>query len=160
MKTTNWKDIAELIGIASIVASLIFVGFQMRQNHEIALVTLYQMRADAARDVMIGMLESDDLRDAFEKYEIGEEPPDFGDVYSVQTYMNILLNHFENAHFLYLRGFLTEEHWQSDVANLTGTLGQSVTREIWHEEKRYYRPSFVEAIDKALAEREPPTGEP
>ena len=30
--STNWKDIAELIGIAAIVASLVFVGLQMRQD--------------------------------------------------------------------------------------------------------------------------------
>ena len=48
MKNTDWKSIAELIGIAAIVASLIFVGLQMKQTHEIALATLYQMRSDAA----------------------------------------------------------------------------------------------------------------
>ena len=32
LKDTNWKDVAELIGIAAIVASLVFVGMQMRQD--------------------------------------------------------------------------------------------------------------------------------
>lgn len=32
MQSTNWKDIAELVGIAVIVASLVFVGMQMRQD--------------------------------------------------------------------------------------------------------------------------------
>ena len=41
MKTTNWKDIAELIGIAAIVGSLIFVGFQMRQDKLIAEAQIY-----------------------------------------------------------------------------------------------------------------------
>ena len=36
MRKTDWKDIAELIGIAAIVASLVFVGLQMRQDHVIA----------------------------------------------------------------------------------------------------------------------------
>lgn len=36
MKSANWKDIAELIGIAAIVASLVFVGLQMRQAQAIA----------------------------------------------------------------------------------------------------------------------------
>ena len=36
MKTRDWKDAAELIGIAAIVASLIFVGLQMQQAQEIA----------------------------------------------------------------------------------------------------------------------------
>jgi hypothetical protein len=37
MKPAQWKDIAELIGIAAIVASLIFVGFQLRQESEISV---------------------------------------------------------------------------------------------------------------------------
>ena len=41
MGNTNWKDIVELIGIAAIVASLIFVGIQMRQEQDIAIVDSY-----------------------------------------------------------------------------------------------------------------------
>jgi hypothetical protein len=36
MKTKNWKDIAELVGIAAIVASLVFVGQEIQQSREIA----------------------------------------------------------------------------------------------------------------------------
>ena len=36
MKKANWREIAELIGIAAIVASLIFVGIQLRQDEQIA----------------------------------------------------------------------------------------------------------------------------
>jgi len=41
MRETNWKDIAELIGIAAIVASLVFVGMQMRQDQQIAKAQIY-----------------------------------------------------------------------------------------------------------------------
>ena len=37
MKETNWKDLAELVGIAAIVAPLIFVGLQMQQTRDIAV---------------------------------------------------------------------------------------------------------------------------
>ena len=37
MNNANWKDVAELVGIAAIVASLIFVGFQLKQDRAIAL---------------------------------------------------------------------------------------------------------------------------
>ena len=36
MNGRNWKNTAEFIGIGAIVASLVFVGFQMRQEQEIA----------------------------------------------------------------------------------------------------------------------------
>jgi hypothetical protein len=35
MKKSDWKDIAELVGIAAIVASLVFVGLQMRQDQRL-----------------------------------------------------------------------------------------------------------------------------
>ena len=39
MKNSSWKDYAEIAGVAAIVASLMFVGLQMRQDREIALVS-------------------------------------------------------------------------------------------------------------------------
>ena len=34
MKSASWKDIAELIGLAAIVASLVFVGMELRQTQK------------------------------------------------------------------------------------------------------------------------------
>jgi hypothetical protein len=53
LKTTNWKDIAELIGIAAIVVSLAFVGLQLRQEQEIAIV---ESRGDSTA-AMIGLAD-------------------------------------------------------------------------------------------------------
>ena len=40
MKNSSWKDNAELIGIAAIVASLIFVGLQLRLDRKIAVASV------------------------------------------------------------------------------------------------------------------------
>jgi hypothetical protein len=40
LKPTNWKDIAELIGITAIVASLFFVGLQLKQSQDVVLSEL------------------------------------------------------------------------------------------------------------------------
>jgi hypothetical protein len=37
MKSPNWKFLAEFVGVTAIVASLIFVGLQVRQDREIAV---------------------------------------------------------------------------------------------------------------------------
>ena len=41
MNSMNWKGIAEMFGITAIVASLIFVGLQMRQSQEIAIAETF-----------------------------------------------------------------------------------------------------------------------
>ena len=61
-RPTNWKDIAELIGIAAIVFSLIFVGLQMKEEQEIARATLYQMRSDSAREIGMMAVENHEVR--------------------------------------------------------------------------------------------------
>jgi hypothetical protein len=40
VKSTNWKNFAELVGITAIIASLVFVGLQLRQAQEIAKTEL------------------------------------------------------------------------------------------------------------------------
>ena len=67
MTTSNWKDIAELTGIAAIVASLIFVGLQMRQTQVIAQATLYQMRSDASRALNAQLIFPEELQSAVVK---------------------------------------------------------------------------------------------
>jgi len=52
MKSMNWRDVVELIGISAIVASLIFVGLEMRQARDIALSELaigYMAASDDGR---------------------------------------------------------------------------------------------------------------
>ena len=44
MKNASWKDIAEVFGFAAIVASLIFVGLELRQSQRIAVAAQYQVR--------------------------------------------------------------------------------------------------------------------
>jgi len=44
MKFKEWNEIAELVGIAAIVGSLIFVGLQMKQAQEIANADRRMMR--------------------------------------------------------------------------------------------------------------------
>ncbi len=40
MKLRNWRDTAEIIGMLAIVASLIFLGFQIQQDRAVALAQI------------------------------------------------------------------------------------------------------------------------
>ena len=52
MTTANWKTSAELIGMATIVASLIFVGLQLRQEQAIAIVDTYGSIVESSQGVL------------------------------------------------------------------------------------------------------------
>jgi hypothetical protein len=61
MKSTNWKDVAELIGIAAIVASLLFVGLQMQQEQEIAISETHSSVTQTIGALAVMMESSSDI---------------------------------------------------------------------------------------------------
>jgi hypothetical protein len=66
----SWRNVAELVGIAAIVASLVFVGLQMRQDQEIAIVETYGALSEATINLTI--LVGDNM-DVWQKGLEGED---------------------------------------------------------------------------------------
>ena len=76
MKPNNWKGTAELIGIAAIVVSLVFVGTQIRQDQDIALAQIFADYDDTQiewarligenKDVWVRGQKNEDLSEADE----------------------------------------------------------------------------------------------
>jgi len=59
VKFSSWKDAAELIGIAAIVGSLIFVGLQMRQEQVLARAELGSASFEYMRSVRQALSQPD-----------------------------------------------------------------------------------------------------
>ena len=141
------KDTLELIGIAAIVGSLIFVGLQMRQTHEIALATLYQMRSDAAREVRTALVDARRTQDTFDKLSSGQQLTE-SDVRNIQSVIEIALNHFENSHYLYTLGYLPAEHWEGDKNQIVGLVIENpIAYQRWKEIRHEFRESFAKEVD-------------
>ena len=99
MKNTDWKSIAELIGIAAIVASLIFVGMQMRQEQEIAIVEALSLRVVTSAEVA-NLISSN--RAAWVKAANGEKLSDLDEAV-VESILDIVENHYINLFVRYAR---------------------------------------------------------
>jgi hypothetical protein len=61
LKSTSWKDNAELIGIAAVVASLILVAFELRQNTNAVRATAVQEATTVARDQILMIAQNPDV---------------------------------------------------------------------------------------------------
>ena len=86
MKKEELKAAAELIGIAAIVASLVFVGLQMKQSQDIAIAEQYQARSTAASEYVLWLAGNESIlnRQVHEiksRYEKREGGDDFIDAY-------------------------------------------------------------------------------
>jgi hypothetical protein len=148
MKKSDWKDTAELIGIAAIVASLMFVGLEMRQTQVIARATLYQMRSDSAQAIRQSLIFPESLQSAILK---GMSDLTAIERVSLNSAISMTFDHFENSHNLYLLGMLPQEQWESDKAILRDLFSDNpfaVNR--WNNNKHTYRLSFVTEMDAIL----------
>ena len=120
----------------------------MRQTHEIALVTLTQMRSDASRELAVAQLNSEPLMAIYDKIEAGKELTAYDELtLSMQPF--VFFNQFENSHFLFVKGYITEEQWQSDLVAIKQFMtGEPHYAEYWSNQKHIFRKSYVEAIDQ------------
>ena len=72
-RPTNWKDIAELVGIAAIVASLIAVAVELRQStQELQFATL-DSTVGLYNNWRAKVIENDDVAEIWRKGMAGEE---------------------------------------------------------------------------------------
>jgi hypothetical protein len=70
LKQTNWKTVAELVGIAAIVASLVFLGLQIKQTDAVASTEIFIAYQEARKSYERLIIENADV---WRRACIGEE---------------------------------------------------------------------------------------
>ena len=70
LKPTNWRTVAEFVGILAIVGSLIFVGLQLRQEQAIAIVDTYGSITES-NEAALALISANP--DIWEKGLLGDE---------------------------------------------------------------------------------------
>ena len=114
MKSPDWKSTAELIGIAAIVASLIFVGLQLKQSQDIALSQASQARTSTTVDIIVNSAENAHFISSLAKRQGGSSATESAeDRAAMRQYSIAILYLYEDQHFQYLNGFLPEERWRA-----------------------------------------------
>jgi len=142
MKFANWKDTAELFGIFAIVASLVFVGLQLRQSHKIALATQYQARAEATLNLYLAGIEADWLPTIPLRDGISEEMS----ARDINVFLWLWIQ-YDNHYYQYQAGYLDESGWQAQHQNVIGVYSFCDARFVYEWRKKGLRSEFVELVE-------------
>ena len=143
MRFTEWKEIAELVGLVAIVASLVFVGLQLKQSQEIALATQYQSRAESVQELVIAHLESDYVPFVPALRQGVEEGVPVGDIHTVHW----LWIQMDNHYYQYQAGFLDQDAWEAQLRNTKELFSFCRMRFVYEWRKRGLRDEFVSLVD-------------
>ncbi len=166
MSSGHWKDIAELIGITAIVASLIFVGLQMQQSQEIAMGAQYQERANAAVENYMSQIQSEQALRNRQQWLIdsansGSYPIVIKNLLETAGPESVAITYIlyranmammDNCHFQYESGFMTEDAWLAMRRRLKESLSDEVFAAMYHADSWQFRTSFQEENSRLLAE--------
>ena len=166
MKNYDWKSIAELVGIAAIVASLVFVGLQLKQSQEIAIADQYQNRSDAALEYYTAMTQSDETIAFYanrivNQIELGAAAKSVVSLYEEEGAAQLAVRFlvfrsnitvFDNYHFQYEKGFMTDDSWQSFRERLKGLLSQSGNAAFYRGMRVGLRSTFRDVCDEILVD--------
>lgn len=162
MRTKAWRQIAEAIGVAAIVASLVFVGFQIRQEDDIARLELIDRSTDQQRELQEWIAENADLwvrGCAGSELSAAEEKvfQSIFDIYISQTYnrwvVRYAIKEQTGAGGQYLIDSIA-----ANVHRYPGFRAAFDARRSWTAEGRRYEDYYVDeyrrALDARLAELE------
>jgi hypothetical protein len=157
------NDWLQVIGLFGVIASLIFVGLQMKQAQEIAMSAAYQARADASSALWSENAANPVLIAAAVKsrrggYDQLSEEEKEALRYDAQAWLII----FENVHYQYVNGFIPEEHWirvreayKSDFRTQEYRLLYERNPNIWRESFRAILAEMIEEVEAETASAPP-----
>ena len=119
-KINSW---VQAVGIFALVASLIFVGLQLKQSQDIALSQASQSRTSTTVEILVNSAENSNFLSSIAKRQSGAgDALTLEERAAIRQYAIGILYLYEDQHYQYINGFLPEERWQAAKATLANFL--------------------------------------
>lgn len=148
MKASKLHDWLEIAGIFAVVASLVFVGLEMRQAHEISLSQAYQSRVASVVEWNLAFASNPAALSARRKSDSGAlEEISNEELDAFEQTLIALFHLFDNAHLQYQRGFVSDEFWGMTRASLKLQMKNPIANSLFLEKANgRARPEFRDVI--------------
>jgi len=148
VNSAKLNDWLQVVGVFSVVGSLVFVGMEMRQAQEISMSQAYQARVTAVVEWNSAFAANPAALAARRKAANGAEDTITDEEADalVQTLAG-LFHLFDNAHYQFQQGFVSEEFWGMTRANLKAQMANPFTYEVFmNTVDRGARPEFRDLV--------------
>lgn len=153
MRTTNFKDTAELVGIAGIILGLVLVTYELRQNNEQLAEQSRQSVADGVRQITLSVATSPELARLISR-DVPLEEMTEGEELQLVTWFMAWLKSAEHAFLQHKAGILEDEVWFARRSQALDMLEREKISLLYEWNRDYFVPEFVSDIDEALIARQ------
>ena len=150
-KLQEWALVAEIIGSVALVVSLIYVGYEIRQNSEQVRVANRQSIASRVEQLTLASGNNPRLWGLVE----GEDPDNLpiSRLRQMYNFNGAFYRNIEEAYLMYLEGQLSEEYWltRAPFAVSKMTDPDSPHTYHWYQlNKHAFTPRFTMWLDDEL----------
>ncbi len=154
MTLEEFNYIAEIIASIAVIATLLYVGMQIKQNTR-------STRLETIRDISSGfnsfydtMASNRELTDIWHRGAFNYQGLDETEKLRF-TFAVVRVFRLEQEQFLQWReGALDDDHWQSLSAQYTDAVQLPGWQEVWSRRKHHYTKGFQDYVGKLIAEGE------
>ncbi len=152
----NWDAvgaIGEVVGAFAVVCSLIYLGYQLRQNTRTAEVTAYQEMVRRIAELRQVMLGSPELAQALNK-AMREEEMSNDEKRRYEVYLHCMLMNADAAFFQHQKGILPWERLIALTQPLVRHFGYTRRAHlVWSNRQDEYIPDFRQFLEKQLSKK-------
>ena len=151
LSLTEWANLAEVVGAAAVVVSLLFVGVQVRENTEEIRATNRQELVNRAFQATSNFALDPGLAEIFAKVQLGDSLSDT-EAIRYGYFIRALLYDVQEAFLLNQEGRLDDDYWATRAAIARAYLEQPRARQIYERDKAQgtLLPEFQDWVDRSV----------
>ena len=149
----NWEAIgatAEILGVATVIASIFYLALQVKHGISVAQGSARQAVSQLNIDALAASLDSQVVSNACRKSTVG-------DALTPEEYSNYIrwvamrMRVCENAHYQYQKGLLGDDIWRGYTHIIKGQVGSgTVAESYWKKISVAYSPDFVDEVNRLI----------
>lgn len=155
MSTKSWREYLEIGGFAAIVASLLLLGYELRQNTLAVQATALQQHFEQHTGLVMAPVENADLRASLAAGAAGLDS--LSDEHAglfFPYWSSVIRNHFV-AFELRRTGLLPDSQWRTFQEAFRRALRRnSGARQIWEMRRTEYPEEFRSMVDELIVRAE------
>ena len=136
--------LSQVISAVAVIASLIFVGHQLRQGAKAARASSSMAHSATYHAIIAVIMQDGEFARIWRKSLEDPGSASEDEWVRVVAYLSALFRFYESSRVLWSRGQLDEEHWQNIEQQAINLSGQPGVRAWWKIRRHWHSPSFRE----------------
>lgn len=156
MTLQDWADVSQVIGAIAVVASLLFVGVQLRQNTMAVRAQTSQAHAVGYQQIIAGIAENGEVASIWRRGLADYQSLNPDERARFLAFTSTLFRFYESSQVQMLRGMLDAEHWHTIEQQVADLATQPGIQAWWALRRHWHSTRFREWIE-AMPKRDPAT---